>query len=322
MKHKPFNKNQTTVEKETTVEILIRASLTDDGTLPRKGDVSNSPDVIPYGTQEAENPNVFFIKNYEENVNANLMASKQNYIYMRGQDLIAELQQGDMYVYYALNSELDTPRKWEKNILKTAAGRNYNTVTGQSEGSILVGLYPYLWTPPETYEGNLYSLIGVVVPSGTIPDFSGIDNFEEYVEHNKTIGWTKVTIDPTPPPPTPTQRWKTTFAYDQGEEEKEMFFNMNCKNIPSGTFISFSSDNTTGPNPVIKLDKTKVTDSNGTYGIQSNVPAGYKGNISFNFFCEDTPPEESSITFQAYYLESTGSGPQKPVIIASVTTAN
>ncbi|GGX14268.1 hypothetical protein [Aquimarina muelleri] len=310
------------MENAITQNILIRVSLSDDGTTPRTGDLSNSPDVIPFGTEKAEDPVSFFIGNYDENVNTDLEATKQNYIYMRGKDLVTGIQKGDMYMYYAKDTDLNTPRKWADNMLKTSANSYFNAVLGQSEGSILVGQNPYLWTPPSRDSGTAYNLIGVVVPSGKTPDFTGVTDFEKYVANNINVGWTKVTINNPTPPPIPELRWKTTFAYNQGDTAREMSFELNCKNIPIGTYISFSSDNPTGPNPVITLDKTKVSDPNGSFGIKSSVPAEYSGNITFSFFSNDAPPADSSITFLAYYLDRTETGPQKPKIVASVTTTN
>jgi hypothetical protein len=306
----------------STIQILIRSSLTDTGELPRSGDVSNSPDVIPYQTL-VEDPIGFFIGNYDENVNQELLATKDNFIYARGKNLASTLQQGDIYMYYSLDSKLNDPASWTKNQLQTKDGKLFATVNAQSQGNIVVTEMPFVWVPPDPQSGETYSLIGVIVPKGTKPTFKQLlFNFEKYVEEHNTIGWTKVTIKKPIPPPIPDRKWKTTFAYSQGATARQMRFDLQCKNIPSGSYISFVSDNNDGPNPPILLDKTQVSDPNGSYGIASQVPADYKCNISFEFMYKGTAPLDSSVKFIAYYYEGSGSGPQKPVVIASVTTAN
>jgi hypothetical protein len=306
----------------STIQILIRASLSDTGKLPRTGDVSDSPDVIPFQT-EVEDPLSYFIANYDENVKQDLKATQDNFIYVRGKNLADSLQQGDIYVYFALDSQLDTPAKWTKNTLKTKDGNGYARVSAQSEGNIVVTESPFVWTPPVPQEGQSYSLIGVIVPKGTKPSFNQITDFQNYVEEHNTIGWTKVTIEKPTPPPTPERRWSTSFAYSQGSVARQMTFALQCKNIPSSkSYISFVSDNTTGPNPPIVLNKTAVSDGNGTYGIVSQVPADYTCNISFVFYYNGTPPVDSSITFIAYYMDGATNGPQKQVIMASVKTTN
>ena len=305
----------------TLNNILIRASLTDDGTLPRTGDVSNSPDVIPYKTL-VDDPISFFIGNYDENVGQHLKATVDNYIYVRGQNLAKTLQQGDVYVYYSLDADLNDPEKWTKNGLQSKLGKQYVRVSAQAKGNIAVTEIPFIWTPPAPVDGASYSLIGVVVPKGTTPDFSGVTDFEKYVDDNNNIGWNKVIIDKPTPPPTPRLRWKTTFAFAQGDTARQMNFSLQCKNIPAGTVIAFSSDNPIGPNPPILLNQTNVSDPNGQYGIASLVPAGYQCNISFMFYNDPLPPKDSSITFIASYLSGSGSGPKKPVVVAAVTTTN
>jgi hypothetical protein len=303
-------------------ELLIRASLTDDGTLPRTGDVSNSPDVISNGKTEVDNPVSYYIDTYDAYVSKNLQAASTNYIYVRGKSMAAGLQQGDVYVYFALDADLNTPSKWVKNVLQTTRGDKYIRVHVQSEGAIAVTDTPFVWTPPESAAGSAYSLIGIVVPIGTKPNFIGVTDFEEYVKDHSNIGWNKVTIDAPPPPPTPKLRWKTTFHYAQGDMGQEMNFQLKCSNIPTGSLLEFGSDNPNGPTPPIALAKTTVTDSNGAYGIVSIVPEGYTGNITFYFYTDDTPPQGSSITFTAYYYPSNSSGPVKPVVVAKVVTTN
>jgi hypothetical protein len=301
-------------------KILIRTSLDDDGTLPRTGILSDSPDVIPYGTAKVDEPVSFFIDNYDENVNAELKATEKNFIYIRGKDLVRGVQKGDMYVYYAPDAELDTPDKWAKNMLKTTSGKNFCAVLGQNKGDILVGGEAFEWIPPSPPDGVTYSLIGVVVASGTVPDFTGITDFEQFVAENNNVGWTKVMIKKPLPPPIPGLRWQTTFNYKQGEVGRDMTFALYCSNIPVGTYVSFQADNAVGPVPPISLSKTKVTDPKIHFSIDSTVPAGYESNVTFYFYCNTTPPAGSSITFKAYYLS--GPTPQKPVTVASVITAN
>jgi hypothetical protein len=303
------------------VEILIRASLTDTGVLPRTGVVSNSPDVIPYQTQ-VQDPIVFFIENYDKNVGQHLRATVANFIYVRGKNLANTLQQGDIYVYYSPDTQLNEPAKWIKNGLKNKDDRFYARVYAQSEGNIVVTGGPFLWIPPVPQAGESYSLISVIVPKGTKPSFEKEIDFEKYVQENNNIAWTKVVIETPPPPPIPDRRWKTTFAYAQGETEREMHFELKCKAVPKDSYVSFSSDNNTGPDTKIFLDKTKISDSNASYGIISQVPVGYKGNISFEFFYNDTPSADSAITFVAYYLEGSDTGPKKQVVVTSVKTTN
>jgi len=301
-------------------KILIRASLDDSGELPRTGDLFDSPDVIPYGTTKVADPVSFFLDNYDENVNTELKATEKNYIYIRGKDLVRGVQKGDMYVYYALDSELDSPNLWSKNTLKTSSGKNFLSVLGQNKGDILVGAEAFEWTVPNPPDGVKYSLVGIVVPSGTIPDFSGITDFEEFVANNNNVGWTKVTIKKPTPPPIPKLRWQTTFYYKQGDVARTMTFDIGWNGIPIGTYVSFKAEKEAGPVPPIFLDKTKVVETKAHFSIDSDVPAGYESNITFYFYCDTAPAAGSPITLKAFYL--TGDATPKPVVVTSVTTTN
>jgi hypothetical protein len=296
-------------------DILIRASLTDDGTLPRTGNIDLSPDLIPSGTTPVKNPVTYFIGNYGKNVSKTVEAEQLNYIYVRSKSLVDGVVEGDIYLYFAKDEELQDPNNWIGNVLKTQSGKEFVSVVGQSKGNILVGGDPFVWTTPDP-GGSNYSLIGVVVPSGETPDFSGVTDF----------GRNKITIHTPPPPPTPKLRWQTSFNYTQAVAQDQMNFTLKCSNIPTGCMISFMAKKISGgdPSPAIVLDKTKVTDPNASYGITSSVPGDYKGVITFALYTTDSIvlPEASSLTFQASYLEGSGSGPKKSILVASVTTAN
>lgn len=120
--------------------------------------------------------------------------------------------------------------------------------------------------------------------------------------------------------------YATTFAYTQTLETKSMQFNIVCHDIPEGSMISISSkttssDNTKDPSPPIKLDPTQVSTSpNFTAGIVSTIPQGYSGLITFEVSTDDELPNESYITCSVSYVESSGSGPSKMVVVKKVAT--
>lgn len=306
--------------------LLVRASLTDTGKLPRSGDVSNSPDLIPFGIEEATNPTKLFISEFDQNLGVDLIAGKTNYIYLRGINTSTDFLQGDFYLYYALDTDLDDPSIWSfNNQLKTVTGKDYAEVTAQQKGNIFVA-EAFSWIPPS--DGKSYSLITIVVPSGTLPDFSGINgDFEKYIDATGNAGWNKVTIKKPIPPPQPTLLWSTSFDYEQGDTERDMHFTINTNDIPVKSLVSFDAvadkDSTGGdPTPPIDLNKTIVSTSpNFTAGIVSTVPAGYKGEITFSLYAF-SPPSGSTVSFVASYNPPSTGGPVKPVLVEQVTTTN
>jgi|GEM_PF-3023557 len=309
--------------------ILIRASLSDTGALPRTGTVSCSPDVIPFGEQAASNPSKVFITNWDKDLGVALTAEKQNFVYVRGiETSCTDFIQKDCYVFYSKDSEIDDPQNWIGNQLATQSGAQKVLLTAQNESKV-VTTDPFIWTPPNPTDGETYSLIAVLVDEGDFPSFDGVNgDWETYVDNNGNVGWNKVTIKAVVPPPTPPLRWSTTFDYSQVTTQT-VSFTLLATNIPKGSALSLSSvadDDSTGtPSVPIKINSTRVSTSPSfTVGIDSKVPDGYKAKITFNLYA-DSPPEGSNVQFTASYIPSNeqgGSGPVHPVLIEAVTTTN
>ena len=305
--------------------ILIRATLDDKGMLPRSGTVSNSPDVIPFGTSKASNPESLFINSFDKNLSTSLTATKTNYVYIRGVNTSENFQQGNFYCYFALTSDLDNPSKWSSNQLKTEAGANFVKVTAQQQGSIVVTDDPFIWTPTSDEAGNDYSLVGIIVPIGHQPDFSSVSDFQKFVDENGNVGWNEVTIEKPTPPPTPPLVWSTSFDYVQTGEQT-VSFTIFTNNIPLDSMVSFNSTVLSGstgtPSIPIALDKTTVSNSpKFSTGIQSTVPNGYKCRITFYLYANN-PPSGSTVEFMASYLPSGSGGPVAPVVLEEITTTN
>ena len=305
--------------------ILIRATLKDSGSIPRTGTVSSSPDVIPFGTSKASNPESLFINDFDKNLSTSLMATKTNYVYIRGINTSSGFQQGDFYCYYALTSDLNTPSNWVSNQLQTDSGANYVKVTAQQNNSIVVTDDPFVWTPTTDEAGSDYSLVGIIVPIGQKPDFSNVTNFQNFVDQNGNVGWNEVKIVKPTPPPTPPLVWSTSFDYTQSGEQT-VSFTLFTNNIPLNSLVSFDSVELSGstgsPTIPIKLDQTTVSNSpKFSTGIQSTVPNGYKCRITFYLYAFSTP-SGSTVEFMASYLPSGSGGPVTPVILDEITTTN
>lgn len=125
-----------------------------------------------------------------------------------------------------------------------------------------------------------------------------------------------------------TYGWTSTFLYNQTINEPQMFFTLICQNIPSGSMVSFSaaanSNSTGAPAPPIELAPTQVNNSSTfTAGVVSAVPVGYSGMISFTLSNKKSFPSGSHVTLQITYPQSSsGSGPQKIILIKEVMTTN
>lgn len=305
-------------------DLYIRMSLDDQGNVPRMVTGGISPDVIPYGNTEREDPIQYFTDTYDEYVSKDLLIGTQNFIYVRMKNYYAEGQEGVVHLYYCRDTELNNPTKWKNNILQTVSGQTSQTVAAATADDIIVAGEPFVWTPGQLPEGENWNLIAQVSTTQH-PNKIVFRNFSTFVADNGGIGWQT----PKLPPPVMNVLWSTVIPYTQGDTERVMDFSVTCSNIVIGSEVGFVSDKTTGPNPPIELKKTKVAQSPMFIaGIKSTVPAGYSGNITFSLYGVEgaKQPAGSYVKFTASYEEPAAGGnataPIKTVVVATAKTIN
>ena len=323
-------------------DILIRDSLSDTGKYPTSGTLSHSPDIIPFGTSPIQDPTTLIdATHWEKDLGKNLTANATNYLYVRGENLANKAQTGNMYLYYSKASLLLYPNQWATNGLKTSAGADHVPVSAAAIGDKVVTNDPFTWIP-QMISGDHYCLVSrVSTPDhpAIIPHTGDIQSFSKFISDNPDFAWRNVAVVDSGAP-----TWTTTVEYNQGTQASEMHFLITCKNVPVGAGVAFSSG-TPGPNPVVNLPMTNVTDDQSFIaGMVSSVPANWNTNISYSYFAHGTTPKKGfSITMNAVYIvppdnelferaataEELGLpenlaaaiGPQKGIIVGSHTTA-
>lgn len=299
-------------------DLYIRMNLSDSGTVPRPATGGTSPDVIPYGIDAVPDPQTFFSANYDQNVSKPLVfeTGKQNHIYVRVKNYGGLLNKGRIYLYYALDSELNSPEVWSKNVIKPASGGEYISVTANKKGDIVVTREAFLWSPPVLPEGQNYNLIARVSTKkhpNEIP--TAIPDFADYVANDGGSGWQT----PVMPPPPSEVVWTTTVPFAQGDTERLMYFMLEGENITTDSQVSISSS--TGD---ITLNKTKVATSPFQLGLQKTIPAGFTCNLSFTLWNKDknAQPADSFVKLRVYYKEKSGSGPSRDIVVLWAKTNN
>jgi hypothetical protein len=284
-------------------DLYIRMSLEDTGEIPRDADSGSSPDVIPYGNETVADPKKFFSANTNKYVAKDLLIGEANNIYIRMINYFTLIQTGEVFLYYALDSELDNPKIWKEHKILSASGSEGIAVSA-SKNKYAVTPEAFVWTPAELPVGEHYNLIAQVVTiqhPDEIPD-EPID-FTAFVNDHGGIGWQTPII---PPPPVHPKVWETLVSYSQGPVERDMEFTLLTTNIAIGSYISLSSDPTIGPNPAIEIKPTKVLQAKFSIGIPSTVPADYKGKLKFTLMNADLQarqPAGSYVELRASYFE-------------------
>lgn len=276
-------------------DVLIRDNLSDSGTIPSKGALSHSPDIIPYGLAPVNDPQTFFSGNYSSDVGKSLVANARNYCYVRGKNLDNNSTSGSFYLYYSKASLLLYPDQWQNNALQTSTGAGSVPFNVESN-KIAVSTDPFTWEP-QMISGDHYCMIGrVVTPKhpNPIPQTGAIQDFAKWVSNNGGIAWRNVAVVNTGSP-----TWTQTVDYNQGTVGDKVQFLITCTNVPVGAKVSFSAG-TPGPNPVINLDPTPVTNSSSfMVGCTCDVPANYQTKISYSYWANGTPPAGFSIKMSA-----------------------
>lgn len=91
-------------------------------------------------------------------------------------------------------------------------------------------------------------------------------------------------------------------TYTQGAQAAEMQISIVCSNVPIGSAVQFCCGKP-GPNPIIYLPITTVTNNNVTISIRTYVPANFTSDI-FAFYWSNghAPLPGFNIKLEALYI--------------------
>lgn len=287
-------------------DLLIRNTLSDNGTIPRRGAMSSCPDVIPYGTQPIADPKKTFTDTFNQDVGKDIVARAQNYLYVRGKNYKDGPQNGKVSLYYAPSNVLLYPVMWSKNKLKTSNGIDAVPVHADKKGDVFVTDNPFTWSPEKPGPDYHFCLIGLVStqehPNTDLPQKTSISDLAVWVANNGGIGWRNVVVTEVGAP-----TFTTTTPYEQGDEAATVHFAIVCENAPIGAEVSFSAGNQPGGQPIY-LPPTPVNTSPTFFaGMITKVNAGFVTNIAYSYNAKGhQPPDNLKISIQATVVDDTG----------------
>jgi len=271
-------------------DLYLRANLGDTGTVPATGSLSTSPDIIPFGTAPAANPEKFFADNFNQDVGKELVARAPNYLYMRAKNLKNGAQTGKAHLYYSKAFLILYPHLWEKNALKTSSGESFVPLAASALGAIAVTKNPFTWAP-EMIAGDHYCLIGRLETGdhpNPIPRTGSISDWATYIANNRGMGWRNVTVVDAGSP-----SFSTPVDYEQGTETGEMFVAIKAKGVPAGAEVAFSCG-TPGPDPLINMGRFRSPDGKDfLVGVPTRIPQGFKSKITYSYWANGTTPKEN-----------------------------
>jgi len=300
-------------------DLLCRCSLSDTGTIPRTAPFRESPDVIPVGTKPIDDPQTYFSGNYDQNVAQTVYTEEANLIYVRGRNLKELPQNGDIYVYWARQSDIDHPSRWKGNQLMTVDGHGSVRVTDVAPQAIVAGATAFTWTPDASFEEASVVLIGVLATNdhpNPVPDLNPILlwSFDSWVAKKGGVGAFQTTVKAKPKPKS-TVKLKGDMKFAEGGLGDVL---ITAADMPLGSIVSLTLS-TPVDGKTVSIPPTKITANPQTFGTQATFPAGYTASIDSTITVIGIPGLNNSVSARFQYTPpppaGTG-GPVRPVVIA------
>lgn len=167
--------------------MLMRDTLSDNGSVPSPGYPYYSPDMICHA--QVANPSSFFTANYASDPNeAVQLGSALNPIYVRGKNLSDNPLSGwNVFLYRASSSLFLNPSIWIRNQVTTASGSTFVSLPTTQPQQIAVGGDCFMLSG---LANNLFCLIGVAT-AGTSPSipasFANYDAYIAWVRQNQNV---------------------------------------------------------------------------------------------------------------------------------------
>jgi len=267
----------------------IRFSLSDDGQANRRGTMSGSPDIIPFGTKPAGDPGQFITDaEWKQDRGTSTTSGTINYIYVRGFNNSARAMQDlQVHLYYSPASLLLWPWKpqpdgkegWARRPLRTGDKRDSQFLDVAGKNRFVTGK-AFEWTVEPIREDH-YCLVARLSWEGhdnEIPeDLHTINGFAAYVQKHPDIGWRNVnTLSPQFP------TWNDSIEYAQGDADQVVLFTAFVYNGSLGDVVSMYSS-VSGPQPALQKTEVIAHEDKEQINLWTTIPAQWASNINLTY---------------------------------------
>jgi len=302
----------------TYTDLFVRSNLSDDGTIPRTGAQSSSPDIIPWGMTPQANPQTFFAGNYSSDVGNPLVVGAQNYLYVRAKNLGANASTGTVKLFWAPSSLLLYPSQWQGNAMTTSGGASSSQMTNVAKNAIGVTTDPFTWKPVDPPSGQHYCCVAqVATPANpnAIPATGSITDFAAWVAGAGGIGWRNVAVVDAGAP-----TLSSNYVYNQGVTGATVQFQLTVNGAPAGSSVSFSSGTPTTPGgSPVGIPKSSITTPPGTpfvIGTSATIPANWQTTFTINYWAGGPPLPNWSVTLLGLIIVTGENGVERLVHLA------
>ncbi len=285
----------------TWTDFLMRTNTGDAGTVPGPGPASSSPDIIPWGPTQVDDPQTTFSDNYGSNPGKSLITNTINTLYVRSKNLSPDANSGKVSLYWASSSYILWPhtqgdvKGWSENIIPAANGKDTIEISADPD-AVAVTQNPFLWNPSPPAPGTHYCLIAGVATDEhpqIVPENDEVNTGGEWanwVLNHRNVGWRNVALSDSGAATS-----SRLDNFQNGTDEQTYMININCENCPIGWEVELKSYNNTPPlpNPAININRTRITDDTffGTF-VKSTVPANYFSLLAINIYNNGIQPDK------------------------------
>jgi len=258
---------------------LVRSSLSDTGTVPRTGDWTSCPDIIPAGpTAMSKND---LVSSYGSVTNKDLQQGIENFLYVRAKNMNTTSLTQQAYLFQVPGSLVLYPSSWFKRsqlvTFQYNAGtpQNPNIVsqdhqTLTADGGQIAVTDAYTWAPDTSEHHCLvacladsWNALGASVPT----NINSVNDLAQWIYTHASFGWHNVNILPIT-----SDIYEGQVAYAHSTADADITFTMKAVNVPVGAKISFSSNTSTSGGRVIGQDWVTVTAPPGGGAIDPDHP--------------------------------------------------
>lgn len=291
-------------------DVYMRKNFQDSGVIPSNGGWTNSPDIIPNGTNLISDPVNTLTNNWNgPDVGKATVLYQPNYFYVRAKNLSAVATMAKMELFYCPSHLFLFPSLWRDNQLLTSDGQTFVQASAANAGDVMVPNQPFTLIPTDTEHHCLISRVITGQHPNPLPqdgDIPNMDALATYIQNNPNMAWRNVELI-TKDIPT----FNRTFHVETGNEDCQIMIFLECKNI-KGSSVSFSCGTPIPSGPdvgkTISLSETQVTQDSMSLGTQIfSIPKNFSATINYSYFNKTPVQKGWEVNFHAVLMVSQAS---------------
>jgi hypothetical protein len=262
-------------------DLFMRDNFNDSGTVPVwDPNVSQSPDIIPYGTATLTADEL--VASYAGPAYANsIISGNLNNIYVRAKNLYQGPTGGQVQLYWAPGNLLVQPSVWRNKVIMNNNTFPFASLDAASFGQVVAGDQPFGFQVTPDMGSHFCFVATVTTPHSPDPipasDFTSWGGFVDWVAENPNVAWHNVDVVNT----LPAQGYISSLEFENPDLTDQMYgFQCNYSNLPSGSVLRVWAL-PDGGNQFYGFDTgpVTITDGTGSRLIGGNFPAGYATTI-------------------------------------------